>query len=83
MADLDFDLDSPQPKDFYWDNFVGLCAEVRRLRAIEDAARNLQDQRADCDEAVEPLLACRERWPDSPEYWCATCALVHALEADR
>ncbi|HNH38007.1 MAG TPA: hypothetical protein PK912_06145 [Microthrixaceae bacterium] len=39
MADLDFDLDSPQPKDFYWDNFVGLCAEVRRLRAIEDAAR--------------------------------------------
>lgn len=66
---------------------VALVAEVRRLRVVEDAARNAQEFRDDCDDPRAKGLietsTCRERFPASPEDWCATCALVHALEPDR
>lgn len=58
-----------------------LVAEVRRLRAVRDAAANLQEQREDCDNQtwVEGRT-CRDAVGDEPDDWCATCALVHALE---
>lgn len=68
MGDLDFDLDSPQPKDFYWDNFVGLCAEVRRLRAIEDAAKRV---------AMLMHNPAEDGWEDAID------ALVDAVGGDR
>lgn len=61
-----------------------LVAELRRLRAVRDAAANLQEQRPDCDGSTYTIIdACREIWPDDPADWCATCVLVHCLEADR
>lgn len=94
MAD-DLDLDAilthfgipDVPPTEELDTIARLVAEVCRLRVVEDAARSAQEFRDDCDDPQAKGLietsTCRERFPASPEDWCATCTLVHALEARR
>ena len=70
--------------DHIIENLERAEAEVRRLRAVRDAAANLQEHRPDCDGSTYTIVdACREIWPDDPADWCATCVLVHCLEADQ
>lgn len=62
---------------------VGITvAEVDRLQAIEDAAREAIHP-DDCDDDRGYSPTCRRDVPDYPEEWCPTCRLAAALEADR
>ena len=85
MGDLDLDAIEalPLPDEQGWrrQELLALVAEVRRLRAIEDAAQAvLKNQRLEVGQrACEFTIPCPQYCTDR-DGWCHWCDLVAALE---